>query len=159
MILGKAEWWLSVCSTGQAVITESLRQSVPIHRLTARADCSAVRQLKCRGAAQVVLVFDAMGGMSRTTVRSTKAGEIDVVYCAVEEADSWIMQEVRLMYFTDCVMCRCRSECCKCNLQGSIKPQSVRSQRTDCASCAGQPGCSLHYRACLRHMNYWCMIA
>ena len=45
--------------------------------------------------AQVVLVFDAMGGMSRTTVRTTNAGAIDVVYCAAEEADSWIVQEVR----------------------------------------------------------------
>jgi len=40
-------------------------------------------------------VFDAMGGMSRTTVRTTNAGAIDVVYCAAEEADSWIVQEVR----------------------------------------------------------------
>ena len=46
-------------------------------------------------AAQVVLVFDAMGGtMSRTTVRTTNAGAIDVVYCAAEEADTWIVQEV-----------------------------------------------------------------
>ena len=40
-------------------------------------------------------MFDAMGGMSRTTIRTTNAGAIDVVYCAAEEADSWIVQEVR----------------------------------------------------------------
>lgn len=44
---------------------------------------------------QVVLVFDAMGGGSRTNVRTTNAGEIDVVYCGEEEADSWILCEVR----------------------------------------------------------------
>ena len=45
-------------------------------------------------AVQVVLVFDAIGGASRTTVRTTNAGAIDVVYCAAEEADTWIVQEV-----------------------------------------------------------------
>ena len=50
---------------------------------------------RCFNMAQVVLVFDAMGGMSRTTMRTTNAGAIDVVYCAAEEADSWIVQEVR----------------------------------------------------------------
>ena len=47
------------------------------------------------GVVQVVLVFDAMGGNSRSTVRATRAGAIDVVFCAAEEADSWIVQEVR----------------------------------------------------------------
>ena len=43
---------------------------------------------------QVVLVFDAMGSSDRTTMRATNAGEIDVVYCAEQEADSWILAEV-----------------------------------------------------------------
>lgn len=45
--------------------------------------------------AQVILVFDAMGGGTRSNVRSTNAGEIDVVYCGEEEADNWILGEVQ----------------------------------------------------------------
>ena len=66
-------------------------------RLDAAPTVGSMSPKPCSGprAFQVVLVFDAMGGGSRTTSRTTNAGEIDVVYCGAEEADSWIVQEVR----------------------------------------------------------------
>ena len=42
----------------------------------------------------MILVFDGMSGPSRRTVRTTNAGQIDVVYAAEQEADSWILTEV-----------------------------------------------------------------
>lgn len=97
-------------------------------------DCTALIVSVLRP--QVVLVFDAMGGGRRETVRTTNAGEIDVVFCATQEADNWIIAEVLLQRHSQYnLIPMLFSYCC------ILKPRTYNTNRCCVLPICRQTGC------------------